>query len=74
MLHTSMPKRPNDATLTRAKFCAACFAKNAKIVNSKRKVFGGNVMKGGMKKSAGQRRGVRRSAKSALVVEKEGLD
>ena len=44
------------------------------ISNSKRNVFGGNVGKGRMKKSTGQRSGVRRSTREALVVKKKWLD
>ena len=82
----SRPRCTNDAVSTRAKFCTACFKKNASLASSKRKVFGGNTSGKGVlgnggntttgrkKKRAGKRSGVRRSAKRALVVKKRWLD
>ena len=78
----SRPRCTNDAVSTRAKFCTACFKKNASLASSKRKVFGGggvlgnsgNTTTGRKKKRAGKRSGVRRSAKRALVVKKRWLD
>jgi len=37
----SRPRCTNDAVSIRAKFCTACFKKNASLTSSKRKVFGG---------------------------------
>ena len=61
----SMPHCMNDAASTRAKFCTACFKKNASLASSKRKVFGGG---GGVLGNRGKRSVVRRSAKRALVA------
>ena len=67
----------------RARYCAQCFRDNAarkgslSSGNSKGKGSpgnAGNVQKGSVKKRAGERSGVRRSAKSALVVKKRWLD
>ena len=69
-----MPRCINSATSPRAKFCIECFKKNAKLASLKRKVWAGNKKKGKVKKNAGKRRGLRRSAKKALVVKKKWLD
>ena len=67
----------------RARYCAQCFRDNAarkgslSSGNSKGKGSpgnAGNVQKGSVKKRAGERSGVRRSAKSALVVKKRWLE
>ena len=42
----SRPRCANDAVSTRAKFCIACFKKNASLASSKRKVFGGGGVLG----------------------------
>ena len=42
----SRPRCTNDAVSTRAKFCTACFKKNASLASSKRKVFGGGGVLG----------------------------
>ena len=70
----SMPRCTNSATSPRAKFCTECFKKNAKLASLKRKVWAGNKKKGKVKKNAGKRSGLRRSAKRALVVKKKWLD
>ena len=49
----SRPRCTNDAVSTRAKFCTACFKKNASLASSKRKVFGG----GGVLGNSGNARG-----------------
>ena len=66
-----------------ARFCTPCFVANAKLKGSDssgnasaRGNLGnaGNVKKGKVKKNAGKRSGLRRSAKRALVVKKKWLD
>ena len=66
-----------------ARFCTPCFVANAKLKGSDssgnanaRCNLGnaGNVKKGKVKKNAGKRSGLRRSAKRALVVKKKWLD
>ena len=42
----SRPPCTNDAVSIRAKFCTACFKKNASLASSKRKVFGGGGVLG----------------------------
>ena len=73
----------SQAKSPRARYCAQCFRDNAarkgslSSGNSKGKGSpgnAGNVQKGSVKKRAGERSGVRRSAKSALVVKKRWLD
>ena len=54
-----------------ARFCTPCFVANAKLKGSD---SAGNVKKGKVKKDAGKRSGLRRSAKKALVVKKKWLD
>ena len=73
----------SQAKSPRAIYCAQCFRDNAarngslSSGNSKGKGSPGNagdVQTGSVKKRAGERSGVRRSAKSALVVKKRWLD
>ena len=73
----------NQAKGPRARYCAQCFRDNAarkgSLSSGNAKGKGslgnaGNVQTGSVKKRAGERSGVRRSAKSALVVKKRWLD
>ena len=71
-----------DAASPRAKFCTACFKKNASSASLQRKAFRGggvpgnkgNTTTGQKKKSAGKRRALRRSTKKLLVVKNPWLD
>ena len=54
-----------------ARFCTQCFVTNAKLKGSDST---GNAKKSKVKKAAGKRSGLRRSAKKALVVKKKWLD
>ena len=70
------------AASPRAKFCTACFKKNASSANLQRKAFRGggvpgnkgNTTTGQKKKSAGERSALRRSTKKLLVVKNPWLD
>ena len=73
----------SQAKSHRARYCAQCFRDNAarkgslSSGNSKGKGSpgnAGNVQTASVKKRAGERSGVRRSAKSALVVKRRWLD
>ena len=71
----------NQAKGPRARYCAPCFRANAArkgSLSSGNSVGNpgnaGNVQTGSVKKRAGERSGVRRSAKSVLVVKKRWLE
>ena len=72
-----------DAASSRARFCTACFKKNASSASSQRKAFGGgggvpgnsgNTTSGQKKIAAGKRSALRRSTNRLLIVENPSLE